>query len=184
VQRPGHWYLTVEIGNLLLESMRIRQAILGALILANAVICVPISGYGIQVAVVLSSTPSRTYNATATVQVPADIKILSDVSTLALLLTGDGAPQWQPVVNLTWNASPSVAVTYNVYRSSTHGECFKIKSDDCKKINLSPVAGTTYADNTVQGGQSYFYVAKAVGPSGKESSPSNEAQAVISAPKK
>jgi hypothetical protein len=164
--------------------MRIPQAISRALILASAVICVPISGYGIQVAVVPSSTPSRTHNATATVQVPADVKILSDDSTLALLLAGDGAPQWQPIVSLAWNASPSVGVKYNVYRSGTRGECFKIKSDDCKKINLSPVAGTIYADNTVQGGQSYFYVAKAVGPSGKESSPSNEAQAVISTPKK
>jgi hypothetical protein len=165
--------------------MRIPQAILGALILASAVICVPISGYGIQVAVVLSSTPSRTHNTAATVQVPADAKILSDVSTLASLLPGNGAPpQWQPIVNLTWNASPSVGVKYNVYRSGTRGECFKIKSDDCKKINLSPIAGTIYADNTVQGGQSYFYVAKAVSPSGKESSPSNEAQAVISTPKK
>jgi hypothetical protein len=159
--------------------MRIPQPILEVLIL----ICVPMSGYGNQAAVVLSSTPPRTHNATETVQVPTGVEILSDDS-LALLLTGDGALQWQPIVNLTWNASPSVGVKYNVYRSGTRGECFKIKSDDCKKINLSPVAGTTYADTTVQGGQSYFYVAKAVGPSGKESSPSNEAQAVISSPKK
>jgi hypothetical protein len=164
--------------------MRIQQSILGALILAGAVICVPISGHGIQVAVVLSSTLPRAQNATATVQVPADVKILSGVLTLALLLTGDDAPPSQPIVNLTWNASPSVDVKYNVYRSSTHGECFKIKPNDCKKINLSPVAGTTYSDSTVQEGQSYFYVVKAVGASGKESSPSNEAQAVISTPKK
>jgi hypothetical protein len=167
-----------------LESMRIPHAVLGAFVLASAVICVPIGGYGIQVAVVLSSTPSRTNDATATVQVPADVKIVSDASTLLLLHTGDGPPQLQPIVNLTWKASPSVGVNYNVYRSGTPGECFKIKSDDCKKINLSPVAGPVYTDDTVQGGQSYFYVAKAVSSSGKESSPSNEAQAVISTPKK
>jgi hypothetical protein len=167
-----------------LESMRTPQAILGALILASAVICLSISGYGIQIPVALSSTPTRADNAAATVQVLSDAKFRSYVSTLSLLRAGDGAPQLQPIVNLTWKASPSAGVNYNVYRSGTPGECFKIKSDDCRKMNLSPVAGTIYADNTVQGGQSYFYVAKAVSPSGKESSPSNQAQAVISIPKK
>jgi hypothetical protein len=165
------------------ESMRIPQAILGAFIFASAVICVPISGYGIQVAVALSSTPSRTHNATATVQVPAVAKN-GDASTVALLRAGDGSPQSQHLVSLTWKASPSVGVKYNVYRSGTKGECFKNKSADCKKITPAPVTSTNYTDSTVQGGQSYFYVAKAVDSSGNESSPSNEAQAVISAPKK
>jgi hypothetical protein len=147
------------------------------------VICVPIRGYGIQVAVVLTSTPAHLDDAIATVQVLGVAK-KDDASTVALLRIGDGSPQSQPLVNLTWKASPSFGVKYNVYRSGTKGECLKTKSDDCKKITPAPVTSTNYADNTVQAGQSYFYVAKAVDSSGNESSPSNEVQAVISAMKK
>ena len=163
--------------------MRIPQAIFLAFILASTVISVPISGCGIQVAVALSSTPTHVDNAIATVQVLGVAK-KGDAASVALLRTGDGSPQSQPIVNLTWKASPSIGVKYNVYRSGTKGECLKTKSNDCKKITPAPVTSTNYTDNAVQAGQSYFYVAKAVDSSGNESSPSNEAQAVISTPKK
>lgn len=162
--------------------MRIPLAILWAVIFASALICLSVSGYGVQMPAAFN-IPSRTENVTATVWISAEVKMLNDGSQ-APPLNRNGAPQSQPSVNLSWNSSPSAGVKYNIYRSSAHSECFKIKSDDCKKVNLSPVAGTIYADNAVQGGQSYFYVARAVGPSGKESSPSNEAQVMISIPKK
>jgi hypothetical protein len=166
------------------ESMKHRQTVLGVLILANAVVFGPICGYGSQVAVAFSSVPSPVHTATATVQVSGVAKIDGDPSTrTAVPQTAKSAPQSQRVVNLAWKASTSAGVKYNIYRSTRKGECLKTKSDDCKKINPVPVPDTNYVDNTVQIGQSYFYVAKAVRSGGTESGPSNETQAVISPPK-
>jgi fibronectin type 3 domain-containing protein len=44
------------------------------------------------------------------------------------------------------------------------------------------VAGTTFVDNTVQAGQTYYYVVTAVDASGNESVFSNEISATIPTP--
>jgi hypothetical protein len=44
-------------------------------------------------------------------------------------------------------------IGYNVYRRGTSGVV---------KLNLEPVTGTSYVDRTVQPGQTYFYMTKAV----------------------
>jgi hypothetical protein len=162
-----------------LDSMRIQQATLRGFVLAIAVICGPIRGHGGQVALAISSTPPPPDNATA----PAlgRSKVLSNASTLAAgPLSGNSAPQSQHVVKLTWKASTSAGVRYNVYRSSKRGECLKTNSNNCQKISPSPVPSTSYTDSTVQAGHHYFYVVKAVSSGGPESGPSNEAPAVIS----
>jgi hypothetical protein len=79
----------------------------------------------------------------------------------------------QHSVNLSWKASTSPVVGYNVYRRGTSGVV---------KLNLEPVTGTSYVDRTVQPGQTYFYVTKAVNTRGTESSPSNEVRADIPSP--
>ena len=79
----------------------------------------------------------------------------------------------QHSVNLSWKASTSPVVGYNVYRRSTTGVV---------KLNLELVTGTSYVDRTVQPGQTYFYVTKAVNARGTESSPSNEVRADIPSP--
>jgi len=76
-------------------------------------------------------------------------------------------------VTLSWKASTSAVAGYNVYRRGTLGTT---------KINSQPVTGTTYVDSSVQPGQTYYYVTKAVGPTGSESGPSNEVQAVVPSP--
>jgi hypothetical protein len=78
-------------------------------------------------------------------------------------------------VSVSWTASTSQNVTYNVYRST-------VSSGPYTKMTSQPVSATTYTDNTVQGGQVYFYVATAVDSSGNESVNSNQAQAVIPSP--
>jgi hypothetical protein len=76
-------------------------------------------------------------------------------------------------VTLNWTASVSSGVVgYNVYRSTVSGGSYS-------KINGTPVAATTYADTTVQTGQTYYYVARAVGSTGLESVNSNQATAVV-----
>ena len=80
-------------------------------------------------------------------------------------------------VALSWTASSSSSIAgYNIYRSATLGGTYV-------KINASLVVPTSYADNSVQAGQTYFYVATAVDTSGVESAYSNPAQqAVIPTP--
>jgi hypothetical protein len=64
-------------------------------------------------------------------------------------------------------------VGYNVYRRGTSGVV---------KLNLEPITGISYVDHTVQPGQTYFYVTKAVSPRGTESTASNEVRADIPSP--
>lgn len=79
-------------------------------------------------------------------------------------------------VSLSWTASTSPGVVgYNVYRAIVSGGPYA-------EANSSPVPNTTYVDSTVQGGQTYYYVATAVDSAGKESAYSNEAQAAVPSP--
>jgi hypothetical protein len=75
-------------------------------------------------------------------------------------------------VKLKWRASSSQVTGYNVYRSTTPAGNYVL-------INSSPVPGTTFTDNTVEGGLTYYYVTRAVDALGRESVNSNEASAAI-----
>jgi hypothetical protein len=91
-------------------------------------------------------------------------------------LTGNGQTPLPHHVDLTWNASPSQGVVgYNIYRSNVSGSGYSL-------MNGSPNAGTSYTDSTVNSGQTYYYVVKAVDGNDVESGPSNEVQAVIPKP--
>jgi len=78
-------------------------------------------------------------------------------------------------VDLTWNASTSVVVGYNVYRGTKSGGPYS-------KMNSSLDGSTAYTDSTVQAGQTYFFVTTAVDATGAESVYSNEVTAVIPTP--
>src|SRR5262252_3891472 len=74
-------------------------------------------------------------------------------------------------VSLTWTASTTPGVTYNIYRSTTSGS-----------FPPTPLAstGTTtnYTDNSVVSGQTYYYVVTAVSGS-TQSANSSQVTAVI-----
>jgi hypothetical protein len=67
-------------------------------------------------------------------------------------------------VNLSWDASTSQVAGYNVYRSSS-------LSGTYSKINPTLEASTSYTDNTVASGATYYYDVTSVNSSGVESSP-------------
>jgi fibronectin type 3 domain-containing protein len=75
-------------------------------------------------------------------------------------------------VSLSWTASTSTVVGYNVYRGTTTGGPYT-------KISAAPVAGTVFTDSSVIAGTTYFYVATAVDSSGNESVNSNEATVTV-----
>ena len=103
------------------------------------------------------------------------VSIVSNASGSAtsVSLSGTGvAPVVPHSVDLNWGASTSSVTGYNVYRSSVSGSAYA-------KVNASVVAGVSYADSSVQSGQTYYYVATAVDASGNESVYSNEVSVVI-----
>jgi len=84
-----------------------------------------------------------------------------------------GAGQHKHSVTLTWNASTSPVVGYNVYRSTVKGRGYV-------KINAALVQGmTSYKDETVESGKTYYYVTRSVDAKGRESFDSAEVLAAV-----
>lgn len=76
-----------------------------------------------------------------------------------------------PYVTLSWSPSTTQVSGYNVYRGTTAGTYSRINSA------LNP--GTTYTDNTVSPGATYYYAATAVSSTGEESGYSTPVQVVV-----
>jgi Abnormal spindle-like microcephaly-assoc'd, ASPM-SPD-2-Hydin/HYDIN/CFA65/VesB-like, Ig-like domain len=124
---------------------------------------------GQSVPIAVAFTPQASGTASAQLSFTSNASTSSPES-----LTGDGvAPQHS--VSLSWAASTSLVVGYNVYRGGTSGGPYTI-------INSALDSSTSYTDSSVQAGQTYYYVTTAVDSTGTESSYSNQAQAVIPSP--
>jgi Abnormal spindle-like microcephaly-assoc'd, ASPM-SPD-2-Hydin/Transmembrane protein 131-like N-terminal/Protein of unknown function (DUF1573) len=107
--------------------------------------------------------------------VNGSVKIMSNAtgSASGVALSGTGvAPAVQHSVALNWGASSTSVAGYNVYRSTVSGSSYA-------KVNGSVLGGVSYADSSVQSGQTYYYVATAVDSSGIESVYSNEVSAIV-----
>jgi Abnormal spindle-like microcephaly-assoc'd, ASPM-SPD-2-Hydin len=100
------------------------------------------------------------------------IKSNSSVTpTATISLSGSGMPH---EVDLNWNPPSGYTdpiVGYNVYRAPSGSSSYQL-------IGPSD-AQTTYADTTVQSGQSYDYIVKTVGSTGMESAPSNVSSVAV-----
>jgi hypothetical protein len=116
----------------------------------------------------LTFTPAASGGATGSVTVASNA---SDLPALISLL-GVGVQQDTHPVTLTWDAPAPAVSGYNVYRATVSGGPYM-------KLTASLNATTTFADTTVQPGETYYYVATAVDSSGVESSYSNEVSATI-----
>lgn len=83
-----------------------------------------------------------------------------------------GSQQSIHFVQLTWQASTSNVVGYNIYRSTTNGGPYV-------QINATLVTPLTYTDSSVANSTTYYYVATSVDPAGVESVHSIPASANI-----
>lgn len=128
-------------------------------------------GAGQSASFTVKFTPQTSGAASGTVSFESDAVTSPTVESL----TGTGTAPNQHMVGLQWDPSTSVVVGYNVYRGSTSGGPYG-------KINPALDPGTTYADASVKGGQTYYYVTTSVDGNGDESSYSNEVQAAIPFP--
>lgn len=136
---------------------------------------------GISPGLVLSAGQSATLDVTfipgsaATVNGSAVIASDAANSPLTIAVSGAGMQAEPHSVSLSWIASTSTVVGYNVYRSTVSGGPYTL-------ITGSPVAATTFTDTTVQAGMTYYYVVTSVDSKGNESSYSNESSATIPTP--
>jgi hypothetical protein len=132
---------------------------------------------GMGIAAGATAALNVTFAPTNAVTVPGNITIGSNatIPAISITLSGTGVQTVQHSVALSWTASTSSVVGYNIYRGSVSGGPYTL-------LTSSPVAGTSYTDLTVQAGQIYFYVVTAVAASGTESVFSNEVSATIPTP--
>jgi Putative Ig domain len=115
----------------------------------------------------LTGTPTATGTYTFTISVTGDYGHVSEKSYTVVI---QAKPAY--VVKLTWNDSTSSNISgYNIYRSPNQSTW--------EKLNTSLISSTTYSDDTVASGNTYYYAATAVNTAGVESAKSTIAEAVI-----
>jgi len=124
-----------------------------------------------------TATLGVTFTPGSAATVSGNVTLTSDAtnSPINISLSGTGTQAVAHSVSLTWTASTSTVIGYNVYRSTTSGGPYTL-------ITNSPVTGTSFSDTTVQAGVTYFYVVTAVDASGNESVNSNEVSVTIPTP--
>jgi hypothetical protein len=135
---------------------------------------------GITLPVTIAAGQSRAFNAVFTAQASGaasgTLKFTSNATNSAAVeaVSGTGATTQPHNVTLSWKPASSGATGYNVYRSTVSGGPY---------TKVSPVlnSSSTYVDNSVSGGKTYYYVTTAVFSSG-ESKYSNQAAAAVPGP--
>jgi len=113
-------------------------------------------------------TPSASGSASGSVTISSN----ATNSPATVTLSGTGVQTVAHSVTLTWTASTSTVVGYNVYRSTVSGGPYT-------KLTSTADASTTYTDSAVTAGATYFYVVTSVDSSGVESANSSEVSATI-----
>ena len=113
------------------------------------------------------------FDPTAAGAVSGDVMFTTSFGAVEESLSGIGTVSSGSKVSLSWNASSSPVVGYNVYRSIVAGGPY------ADKLTASPDPATNFVDSNVQSATTYYYVSTAVDSSGHESSFSNAATAVI-----
>ena len=121
-----------------------------------------------------SATLDATFAPAASGNVPGSITVKSTASSEAIViaLSGTGADPVAHTVTLSWSASVSAAVTYNVYFRTASG-------DPYVKLNSNPVAGLSYQDSDLKTAQTRYYVVTSVDSKGDNSAFSSDAEAII-----
>lgn len=133
---------------------------------------------GISFPVTLKPGQSVPFTVTFTPQTsgttPGSITFISDAANSPTMetLTGTGTQSVSHSVDLTWDPSSS-AIGYNIYRGTTSGGPYP------SKLNSAPQPGTSFVDNTVLSGNTYYYVATSLDENSVESVYSNQLTMVV-----
>jgi HYDIN/CFA65/VesB-like, Ig-like domain/Abnormal spindle-like microcephaly-assoc'd, ASPM-SPD-2-Hydin len=127
-------------------------------------------------------TPNQTTNVAVSFDpkaaggVQGTLSITSNAPPLEITVTGQGTGQsMQHSVSLTWSPNNSVVVGYNVYRGTVSGGPYG-------RLNGSPDPSTSYTDQSVATGKTYYYVVTSIGTDSIESAYSSQVSAAIPTP--
>jgi hypothetical protein len=166
---------SVLVGSNLTSSVTLTNVGSGALTISQAnVTGAAFSIGGLTLPLTLNAGQNTTFTAkfapTSAGTVTGSVSIVSDASNspTTLSLSGTGTVG----VSLSWDASTSTVVGYNVYRTTVTGGPYV-------RLNVSVIPGTNYTDSTAQASTTYFYVATAVDADGIESIFSNELKVIL-----
>jgi len=121
------------------------------------------------------ATLTATFTPSGAGPVTGSISVVSTASnspdSISLSGTGIAAPASHSVA-LTWSPSVSMVIGYNAYSSQVSGGPYT-------KMTSTPVPTTSYTDNSVLSGQTYFFVVTSVDSNNLESAFSTEASALV-----
>lgn len=123
-----------------------------------------------------TATLNATFTPATAVGVSGSVTVTSNAanSPATIALSGTGVPATHSVT-LSWSPAASTVVGYNIYSSTVSGGPYT-------QLNSTLITTTQYVDTTVQGGQTYFFVATSVDSSNDQSAYSNIATATIPSP--
>ncbi len=96
-------------------------------------------------------------------------------SPATVALSGSGTTPVQHTATLNWQASGSSVTGFNIYRSTNTGGSYT-------RMNSTTSTTPSYADSSVQSGQTYYYVVTQLDNTGMESGYSSQVTAVIPTP--
>jgi hypothetical protein len=115
-----------------------------------------------------------TFDPAATGSVKGSITVTSNAtnSPATITLSGAGVTQSQHSVTLSWNASTSAVIGYNVYRATVSGGPYA-------KLTSAPTPAMSYTDTAVQPGATYYYVATSVDSHDVESAYSRQTSVAV-----
>ena len=132
--------------------------------------CSPSVAAGGNCTIAISFTPSAAGAVTASLTITDN----ASGSPQAVLLSGTGTHD----VILSWTASATSGLDgYNVYRGTTSG------GESATPLNSTPTNGTTYTDENVIAGTTYYYLVTAIASDGvTASAASNETSATVPSP--
>jgi Abnormal spindle-like microcephaly-assoc'd, ASPM-SPD-2-Hydin len=122
-----------------------------------------------------SATMAVTFAPAGTGSISGSVTVTSNAtdSTTSVPVSGTGVQAAPLSTALAWNAGASNDVVgYDVYRGSVSGGPYAI-------LTNTPIVTTSYTDNSVQSGQTYYYAVTAVDGAGVQSAYSNIASASI-----
>jgi Ig-like domain-containing protein/immunoglobulin I-set domain protein/ASPM-SPD-2-Hydin domain-containing protein/uncharacterized protein DUF1573 len=120
-------------------------------------------------------TLNVTFAPAATGNIPGNVTVTSNASNSPTSISLSGSGVLSHTATLSWTASTSTVIGYNVYRGTVSGGPYTL-------VNSSVVAGTQYVDSSVLAGQTYYYVATSVASGNVESTYSNQVIAAVPVP--
>jgi hypothetical protein len=120
-------------------------------------------------------TLNLTFAPAATGSIPGNVTLTSNASNSPTSIGLSGSAVLAHTATLSWTASTSTVVGYNLYRGTVSGGPYVL-------VSSSVVAGTQYVDSSVLAGQTYYYVATAVASGNVESTYSNQVTAPVPVP--